>query len=332
TLYLSPKFGDGAERAYARIFSPIGTYVDQYFSPVNGDKFLLRADFQLTGTAANGYWIPAQITVSDQVGNKRFEGQNQFSWLLFIDSPDEDVDAPMIDVASIRSERKILENEEIIVITVSVTDDNEFGLGGYSTINHLSANQRVEQYAEYNAELKQIVFSFPIRNYHASGEWVVREISVFDSAGNWRIYDLKDRALTFEIETTTPDYIPPKLDVSAIRIEAVPKNPDSPDGETDVTIWYAASDDNSGLGVVHYTLLKPNGDTLFDYHYHDNFYSSYFVGAVNEVKLYKIEITLPPGSQPGTWALNELVLIDKAGNVLSTNFVEIGILRPFEVV
>ena len=84
--------------------------------------------------------------------------------------------------------------------------------------------------------------------------------------------------------------------------------------------------------MVHYTLLKPNGDTLFDYHYHDNFYSSYFVGAVNEVKLYKIEITLPPGSQPGTWVLNELVLIDKAGNVRSTNFVEIGILRPFEVV
>jgi len=332
TLYLSPEFGDGAERAYARIFSPIGTYVDQYFSPVNGDKFLLRADFQLTGTAANGYWIPAQITVSDQVGNKRFEGQNQFSWLLFIDSPDEDVDAPMIDVTSIQSEIRDVDNDEIIVITVSITDDNEFGLGGYSTINHLSASQRVEQYAEYNPELKQIVFSFPIRSFHASGEWIVREISVFDSAGNWRIYDLKDKALAFEIETANPDYIPPKLDVSAIRIEAVPKNPDSPDGETDVTIWYAASDDNSGLGVVHYTLLKPNGDTLFDYHYHDNFYSSYFVGAVNEVKLYKIEITLPPGSQPGTWVLNELVLKDKAGNVLSTNFVEIGILRPFEVV
>ena len=98
-----------------------------------------------------------------------------------------------------------------------------------------------------------------------------------------------------------------------------------------MTIWYTARDDNSGIGVVSYRLLKPTGGSLFDYHHHANFHTGYFVGEPDEFQEYRIELTLPPGSPPGTWALSELVIKDKAGNVLTSNFVETGILKPIEV-
>ena len=121
------------------------------------------------------------------------------------------------------------------------------------------------------------------------------------------------------------------LDISSIRIEAVPRHPSAPDGETDVTIWYSASDDNAGLGVVSYRLLRPNGSSLFDYHYHANFYTDYFDGDPSAAQEYRIGLTLPPGSPPGIWVLAELVLRDKAGNTLTTEFTETGILANIEV-
>ena len=63
-----------------------------------------------------------------------------------------------------------------------------------------------------------------------------------------------------------------------ITADAYPTNPESPNGETVVTIVYWARDDKSGVGVVTYRLLDPQGNSHFEYHYHDNFYTTFFVG------------------------------------------------------
>ena len=46
---------------------------------------------------------------------------------------------------------------------------------------------------------------------------------------------------------------------------------------------------------------------------------------------YRIDLTLPAGSPPGTWVLSEIVIRDKAGNTLTSDFIETGIIRPIEV-
>ena len=81
----------------------------------------------------------------------------------------------------------------------------------------------------------------------------------------------------------------------------------------------------------HHSPVKPTGDTLFDYHYHENFYTGYFVGTPDEFQEYRIDLTLPAGSPPGTWVLSEMVVRDKAGNTLTSNFIETGIIRPIQV-
>ncbi|MEK7479129.1 MAG: putative zinc-binding metallopeptidase, partial [Patescibacteria group bacterium] len=332
-LHLSPKYGDGAERAYMRLSSPLKTktYIDQYFYPARGNKFLLRADFVLTKYAPSGYWAPETITVTDQVDNRRYESQKNFGWLLYVDDPEEDTAPPVPDMDNIKSSVKKIDGDDAIEIRVPVTDTHPEGMTGYATINQYASNQQDYDYADYDPTQKELVFLFPIRKYRASGEWTFREFSAKDIAENSGRFDLKDRAITKTIHISNSDYVKPALDVSSIKIQARPRKPQAPDGETDVNIWYRANDDNSGLGNVNYTILKPNGQSLFDYDYHDNFHTPYFIGNPNENKLYEIKLTLPPGSLPGTWILREISLHDKAGNILTSNFVEIGILRPFKV-
>lgn len=332
TLHLSPKFGDGAERAYARVVSPAGSWTDQYFYPVDGDKFTLRADFTISKYAAHGYWVPTGITVEDRVDNRRYESQGQFGWLLFIDNPEEDLEAPVADLSRLTVERGMFEGDDAILATVPVSDKHDEGLGGSGSVQNYASEQSEFNYGTYDTATKKLIITFPIRKYRASGEWEFREFTIKDIAGNLQIYDLKEQARRLTILTPRPDYVKPELDVSSIKITAVPRRPERPDGETDVTIVYRARDDNAGLGWVTYTILKPNGQSLFDYNYHENFYTPYFVGGAPDTwKSYTIKLTLPPGSVPGTWALREMTLKDKAGNSHTVNFVEVGIMKRFDV-
>lgn len=331
TLHLSPKFGYGAEMALARLVSKVQTYVDEYFYPVDNNKFLLRADFELSKYAAEGYWVPEQIEVRDRVDNRRYEGQTQFGWLMYMDNPDEDLEAPIADINKIKGELKKIDGEDTVRVTIPISDKNNIGLGGHSSLQHYESGQQEGRYVQYDQGVKEVELLFPVLPYRAQGAWIFREFVIFDKAGNERRYDLKEKGLTFTINTANPDYVKPTLDISKIKISAVPRKPEAPDGETDVTIWYGALDDNSGLGIVFYTLLKPNGDQLYGYDYHDNFYTSYFEGDPKAPKVYETKLTLPPGSVPGTWILRDIILKDKAGNTITTNFVEIGITKPFKV-
>ncbi len=333
-LHLSEKFGGGAERAYARIIAPVDkNYVDVYFYPEGGNKYILRADFEIVKSAARGYWTPAQITVEDRVDNRRYEGQDQFGWMLFINNPEEDREPPVAHLDRIRSE--VISNavDHTVKIYVPVSDNaDRVGITGRTSLQQYESGQSSFVYADFDKERQELVYSFPIRSYNARGTWTFREFWIFDIAGNEQRYDLKEKALTFSISPSAPDYTKPELDVSSVRIKAVPRHPEAPDGETDVTIWYKARDDNAGLGGVNYQLLKPTGGTLFDYHYHDNFYTPYFEGGLpTDWKQYEIHLTLPPGSAPGTWILQQIDMSDKASNVLTSSFIETGILKPFEV-
>ncbi len=331
-LHLSEKLGDGAAYAYTQLISPQGTYVNVNFNPVDGNQLLLGSEFIINKYMAHGYWAPNQITVLDRVDNRRYEGQNQFNWLMFINNPEEDNEAPSADINRVTYEVVRENNEKVVKVTVPVMDKNDReGIGGSASLSHYESGQSVWSSSQYNFISARITYSFVIKKYKASGDWTFREFRVEDVAGNAARYDMKGKVIAINVQTERPDYVKPELDVSSIKIRAVPRFPESPNGETDVTIWYRARDDNSGLGVVSFIIQKPTGDTLYKYHYHDNFYTDYFVGNPAEYKNYQIDFTLPVGSPPGTWALQEIVARDKAENTLTNNFVEIGILKPFEV-
>ena len=124
------------------------------------------------------------------------------------------------------------------------------------------------------------------------------------------------------VHTADPDTQPPDLDLNNITVRAAPTNPSAPNGETVVNIDYWARDDKAGLGTVSYRLLDPQGTSHFEYHYHPNFYTTFFSGSPSAWASYHINVVLPAGSPPGTWGLESLELADKVDNVAAHSFVE----------
>jgi hypothetical protein len=88
--------------------------------------------------------------------------------------------------------------------------------------------------------------------------------------------------------TADPDDAAPELDLNNLTISGAPTQPDAPNGETVVTIVYHARDDKSGVGTVSYRLLDPQGGSHFEYHYHDNFHTTFFEGDPTAWAAYEV--------------------------------------------
>ena len=127
---------------------------------------------------------------------------------------------------------------------------------------------------------------------------------------------------TIAITSSNPDTEAPEIDLNRMSIHAEPTHPEAPDGETKVEITYYARDDKSGLGEVNYRLLDPQGISHFEWHYHENFRTEYFVGDPTIWTKYVINIVLPQGSAPGVWGLSSMNIEDKAWNTKKYNFTE----------
>ena len=95
---------EGARHAFIRIFSEVGTRTrDLYLYPVGVPRgtpgTVLSGSFTLSKYAKAGYWRPEQIKITDEHGNQRLEGVNDYGWSLYVDNPLED-----ITPAALRSE------------------------------------------------------------------------------------------------------------------------------------------------------------------------------------------------------------------------------------
>lgn len=325
---------DGASKAYTRVSSEIGTYYDMYMHPINNEKSILRGSFIISKFAKSGYWTVDQIKVTDLVGNQRFEGVDDFGWLLNIDNELEDLEAPVYVENSMNLEidTEMIEGNEVTVVTATwdFIENVQMRVNSpvYARLINLDNNEqyRIDEYGIINEDGKaEVKFYFP--DYMPSGNYGLVYTVMIDQARNKRnIYysDSNDdeEIRSIVINTNNSDYENPTLDVNNITITAEPTNPDAPNGETVVTIKYLVKDNISGLGQVSYRLRDPQGISHFEYHYHENFYTIFFDGDPTEWKEYTINVTLPIGSPPGIWGLESMELIDKAGNKAEHYFVE----------
>jgi len=196
----------------------------------------------------------------------------------------------------------------------------------YAIIKHEDLESyTIQEWGKYDDVNKTCKVDFEITDYYRSGNYGVRTIKMIDQAGNNGVVNFIDFKInnSISIFTNNPDTQHPYLALNAISVSANPLNPQEPNGETMVNIVFHAKDDKSGIGVVSYILRDPQGIEHFDYHYHDNFYSLFFIGNPNEMKSYEIELVLPVGSPPGKWGLTQINLEDKANNKKSFEFTEI---------
>ena len=335
-LHTLDKIFDGASYATGRVYSEIGTFEEIQMYPVNEEGTILRTMYPIKFSkyAKNGFWFVDQITITDKVGNQRFEGIDDFGWKLYLNNPHEDLIEPKYVPGSLKLslEDAVMEGHDLQILNVSFeVDENEKmkdNQGVYAhIINPSSGAYRHEKNGEYDETTKRASIDFYITEFFASGIYNVPYIRMDDAALNTSSQYFSDSPdheplVTIDINTTNPDLNPPEVDLNRITIHAEPTNSEAPNGETKVKITYYAKDDKSGLGAVHYILLDPQGVSHYEGHYHENFHTLYFEGNPTEWKEYEINITLPVGSAPGIWGLQQIEVLDKARNKKAYNFTE----------
>ncbi len=91
---------DSARGIYLRIFSEKDTFFEVGLSAINSEGrkisagHIFRGRATLSRFAANGFWAPDSVNLSDAQGNERHESQTDFGWKLYIDNPLADCEPP----------------------------------------------------------------------------------------------------------------------------------------------------------------------------------------------------------------------------------------------
>lgn len=337
-------FEDGASNGLTRVTSPdfydngekYSQFYDLWIQPVDGNDHLLRGSITISKYSKSGYWTAGDITINDLQGNQRFEGQNDCVWNCYINNSEEDVEAPKYADNSLNYELTdtIVDghNAQVLHVTYKITDNKGIS-STYIGINRAGSAYTYQKHGTWDPETQTAHVDVLITEFYPTGDyWAVSAIFTDSAKTDKYVYftdSPDDQPIKkIYIQTANPDTTPVEVDLNRITVYAEPTHPEAPDGETKVTIHFYARDDKSGFGTCSYKLRDPQGIDHFEYFYHENYYTTYFVGDPTVWTHYTIKCVLPQGSAPGIWGLSELSPQDKAGNDKTYNFVETLIFEP----
>ena len=270
---------DGATVAYTRFNSSIGTNFDIRLFPQNG-----TIDSVLVGTATlnkhakSGYWNMSSISVTDQVGNKRYENTSTVGAKLFIQNPLEDIIPPeFIEFSMTRIDSTFNSNgnpdptgtagqaiklnskwEDPLRLHGTVTNGATVRIDFPNPDQAETYYQEGRMYAEDpDAFQKDLEGYFFIEDYYPGGYYGVVQMYTADLAGNGSNVTFVNNLENFPyssignvaalrdsvfVETLYPDIIKPEIDLNNITVIAEPTNPVAPNGETRVDINFNARD------------------------------------------------------------------------------------------
>ncbi|WP_160154396.1 Ig-like domain-containing protein [Microbulbifer sp. ALW1] len=342
---------EGAKHAFMRISSEIGTFTDLYLYPVDeqgntvpdGLGSTLRGSFELSKHAKSGYWRTPQIVITDAVGNQRMEGINDFGWQLYIDNPQEDVTPPAYAPNTARLTKSVttMEGQEVQVIHAYWGVEEDTSLEPYnpcyaSLNDEIPETYRFEEYGTFDTSNERCQVDFVMPHYMPTSTYRMNQISILDIALNRSsIYftspgdpasgeDVLDEPpAQIELVTNNPDVEPPQLDLTDITVEATPINPESPNGETLVTLTFRVKDNISGYRIAGLMLRDPQGGEHHYWAYNEGTWSLFPQEDPTLWQTYTRSIILPAGSAPGTWGVAEMTIYDRASNFKSYDFTEI---------
>ena len=330
---------DSAIGIYIRIFSKKGTFFDVGLGPIDSQGkripagHVFRGHATLSRFAANGYWAPDSISLSDVHGNERHGSQTDYGWKLYIDNPLEDCEGPKYVPNSMQlslSKATTSDGKPYQVVTASWEVIEKSGIRSVDAAlnDTFRETHSIFNYGRYDTEINRAIVKFNFPEYMPSSVYSLNNISMLDIALNGSSVYFTDSPRdeapkTIEIKTETPDLEPPVLDVNRITIEAEPTRPEAPNGETIVDISFWIKDNISGYNLASITLRDPHGVTHSFWHYPEGYGAMYFSGDPTFFKKYHLKVVLPVGSIPGTWGLANMGVRDKAGNSLRVDFTEI---------
>ena len=334
---------EGAQRAFMRLVSEVGSFKDVFLYPIGGAKTgtVLSGGFTLSKFAKAGYWTPIQIQLRDPAGNQRFERGDDFGWRLYVNNPLEDVTPPRYvrNSALLTKSVETREGREIQVIRASWRVEEDSGISEcHADINdEFLETYRFEAEGDYDFNSERCVVLFLMPHYMPSSVYTMNYIRMVDIALNrsgvyfrhpgtgLREIDtvVDETAQQIELITDNPDTEAPQVDLNAIQISAVPTNPDAPNGETLVTLTFRIRDNIAGFTQAYLNLRDPQGIEHGFWVQDPNRDDLFPTGDPARWTTYTWNVVLPEGSAPGTWGLADMTVWDRAENFHNYNFTEI---------
>lgn len=340
-------YQDGASSAFTRIMSPKfiddegnenGTYIDLWFGQVDGNEWHLRGTANISKYSKAGFWVPGDITISDVVGNERYEGRNDCVSNIYINNPLEDLIVPKYEKGSLSYSLHDIDfmghHEQLLSVKINAYDNigiKDIYGGLYTGVdsNHMPGWSTV-----VDKDNQTIEIQYRIKDFFHCGNYHIAHISITDLGGVSK--DIRfdedpghEPVQHIYINTPNPDYDNAEVDLNRIYVHAEPTNPDAPNGETLVDIVYYVRDNLSGVAYSGVTLRDPQGvDHFYWAATGDTDDAGYFLGDPYAWKKYETKIVLPVGSAPGIWGVSQMNLRDNALNDFTYNFVESLIFEP----
>ena len=343
---------EGAERGLTRLVSDTGTFIDMFLYPVGehgdyldrgGTSTVLRGEIALHKHVKAGYWLPQQLKLFDAAGNERYQRTSDFGWRLYVDNALEDYTPPEYVAGSLTMDTSVWEEDatvQVVHVAWSVLEeDTEISEGGCTATVASSRPDAVQAspgddlysywaWGEPDNAADTCAVDFLMPDYMPSGTYSMRRIRMTDLGRNQTSViftgdDADEAPATIELVTENPDTEPPEMDVNRIHVDAVPTNPEAPNGETEITVglWYR--DNISGMDRAALLLRDPQGGNHHYWIQPDGYASLYPDGDPTEWRYLERVVILPPGSVPGTWGIAEITVDDRAQNYEVYNFVEI---------
>lgn len=382
SVYCFDGAAHGGSRIFSPVgtYIDIGANVDLGEGTVD----TLIFSFELASDVASGWWSPKDIVVADRVANRRIETliNNDFGWKMYIDNADPDMVPPEYVQGSLEIEvlqpgdprisPDLPDRYQEALVSWRVIEERTLVHCVVVLANYdlMATDLYVQQ--TVNAEMIRLEGEQSDgAHYECQGRW---QISRFFPAGSYgaRLIGLGDRGLNdggqifafdhpvyeepdlFYIEPATPDLVAPvletgvcqtdDLDEFCLRILAEPVQPSNPDGETFVSIYYWAWEDQplenaSGLCTASFYLRDPQGKEFGFSHTGDPRRSPTCAGRVaftcpaqaleenpdcnaTTPVQYVFQTVLPQGSAPGIWGLTQISIDDHIGNISQWQFTE----------
>lgn len=340
---------DGASLAHTRIFSPnfydqngkkCGHYVENWFSPVDGDDHHLATTIGIHKNMKAGEWTSWGISLHDDNGNARYNSNiADYIWKLYVDNSDEDLFSPEYVPNSLRYELTEIDGDgdakghkvQRLRSIYQGFDDRAI------TGTYMGFARGDEEYTWASwgkpfddPEMSGWMYAdMIIHPYFPSGKYYASSISASDEVGNgFFIRFPEDEPIkSIDIQTPHPDSTSPELDLNRISVYAEPTNPEAPNGETIVTLSFFTRDDISGLDYGDIILRDPQG-ARFNFNFWAVPGHNYYDGDPTEWAHHVSTTILPVGSAPGIWGVEALQVIDRAGNERTYSFIETLIFEP----
>ena len=340
---------EGARDAYLRLFSEVGTYKDLYLYPVGVPRgtpsTLLSGVFNISKHAKEGYWSPDQTKLTDEHGNERLEGFNDFGWSLFVNNSLEDVIPPryVSNSVSLSKAMQTWGGQEVQLIEAVWSVDENSGAMRARSPCYVALNDEnpdtysFQEYGPYDPETGTCKVTFVMPHYMPSSVYTANYIWMSDLARNFSgVYFgdpghrlrqaqsiVDETAPQIELTTNNEDTNAPELDLNNISIQATPTRPSDPNGETLVTLQFRVRDNISGFTIGKFDLRDPQGVDHYYYVYDESRSSLFPPGDPSQWTAHTWTVTLPAGSPPGLWGIAEMTVRDRVGNFRAYDFTEI---------